>query len=71
MKYIQTEGGSYTGKEYEIRGECNECDKSNCDPIYDACTKTRHWGWFCTDCWNELCDALGVGSGQKYKQVTK
>lgn len=70
MKYKQTEGGTNKGKEYELSGSCNACDKENCDPYYDSRALGGRWGWYCQECWKRLSPGrLGIGLGQKYEKV--
>jgi hypothetical protein len=72
MKYTQTAGGSYPGKEITHTGRCDLCGIST-PIIYDARIQigTRSaWAWACPDCFTSGAGQLGVGAGQEYKLAT-
>jgi len=69
MKYTQTGGGSYPGKEIAHTGTCDICGATECPKIYDAAVRAggrRTWAWTCPMCFSERDGKLGVGQGQEY-----
>lgn len=51
-------------------GECDLCDQKDLNVLYDArMLVTGQWAFCCEDCFMDQCVGLGIGKGQKYKEV--
>lgn len=51
---------------------CDQCATDLTKEKYfcDARTRRGPWGLFCPECFEWLCDGLGIGRGQKYDSKT-
>lgn len=70
MKYIQTAGGSRTGKPSYYSGTCDVCRSGDNAVIYDASLhigNRRIWAMACQACFEDHHGRLGTGLGQKYE----
>lgn len=70
MKYIQTAGGSRTGKPSYYSGTCDVCRSEDNAVIYDASLcfcGHRVWAMACQECFDAHHGRLGTGLGQKYE----
>lgn len=76
MKYIQAEGGSCKGLKVELSGNCDVCKATKLEEVYDAVLPCINpfasqvgWCWCCKECFQHGRGQLGIGAGQRYKNV--